>query len=104
MTSQLDFDTPPLYDGIINKENLYFSDIWLGYWSNFIQTLVSYLTQNGIMLPNLTIAERNLIKTPVEGQLIYVNNVTVGPPRDAEIQVWQVKAGVGAWRTITTTP
>ncbi len=104
MTSQLDFDSPPLYDGILNTHNLYFSDIWIGYWTNFIQTLISYLTQFGIFLPQLTTAERNSITTPVEGQLIYNIDATVGPPRTAEIQVWQVKAGVGAWRTFTTTP
>lgn len=105
MTSQLDFDTPPLYDGILNTQNLYFSDIWLGYWSSLIQTLISYLTSHGVLIPNLTVAERDKIQTPVEGQLIYVTDVVPDPLiRETEIQVWQVKAGVGAWRTFTTTP
>lgn len=96
MTTQLDFDTPPLYDGILNTHNLYFSDIWLGYWSNFIQTLVSYLTQNGIMIPNLTQAQINSlqISTLTNGQLLY--NLDVDAP-----QFWQSSSN--SWRTITFT-
>ena len=96
MTTQLDFDTPPLYDGILNTHNLYFSDIWLGYWSNFIQTLVSYLTQNGLMIPNLTQAQINSlqISTLTNGQLLY--NLDVDAP-----QFWQSSSN--SWRTITFT-
>lgn len=96
MTTQLDFDTPPLYDGIINTHNLYFSDIWIGYWSSFIQTLVSYLTQNGIMIPNLTQAEINLLQVSslTNGQLLY--NLDVDAP-----QFWQESSS--SWRTIQFT-
>lgn len=105
MPSQIDFDVPPLYDPILNpKAPMTMADVWIGYWSSFYQTLVSYLTQFGIFIPQLTTAERNSITTPVEGQLIYNTDATPGPPRSAEVQVWQVKAGVGAWRTFTTTP
>ena len=98
MTTQLDFDTPPLYDGILNVHNLYFSDIWIGYWSNFIQTLISYLTQNGLMLPNLTQAEINSLQiaTLVNGQLLY----NIDPLVDAP-QFWQTSTQ--SWRTITFT-
>ncbi len=96
MTTQLDFDTPPLYDGILNVNNLYFSDIWIGYWSAFIQTLVSYLTQNGIMLPNLSQAEINALQVNAltNGQLIY--NLDVDAP-----QFWQ--DSTASWRTILFT-
>ena len=96
MATQLDFDTPPLYDGIINIHNQYFSDIWIGYWSNFIQTLVSYLTQNGLMLPNLAQDEINELQvaTLTNGQLLY--NLTVDAP-----QFWQ--ASSNSWRTVTFT-
>lgn len=96
MPTQLDFDTPPLYDGILNTHNLYFSDIWIGYWSNFIQTLVSFLTQNGIMMPNLDQTEIDdlQVNALTNGQLLY--NLTVDAP-----QFWQ--ASSASWRTITFT-
>lgn len=93
MTTQVDFDVPPLYDPIMTQRSLNFSDIWVGYWSYFYQTLVSYITQNGFNLPNLTQSEINALQVQnlVNGQLLY--NLTVDAP-----QFWQTSTQ--SWRTI----
>lgn len=91
MPSQIDFDTPPLYDPLLNaKSPMVMADVWIGYWSSFYQTLVSYLTQNGIFLPQLTTIERNTLQNLVNGQMIY--NITVDAP-----QFWQESSST--WRT-----
>lgn len=98
-----DFDQFPFYDPLIKHNTDKMSDIWIGSLSTFFQSLIGYLSQNGIFLPILTTAQRNAIQNPQEGQIIYNKDASAGPPVSAELQVWQVKAGVGAWRIITTT-
>jgi len=101
----VDIDLPPVYDQltkIVNGKS-YWADAQRDWMAAFVQTLISYLTSHGIFLPQLTTAQRNAIQSPQEGQLIYNTDATPGPPRTAELQVWQVKADVGAWHTITTT-
>lgn len=96
-----DFDNFPLYDPITKSNSDYMSDIWVSFLATFIQTLTGYLSQNGIFIPLLTIAQKALIQTPVEGQMIYVSNANSPTlPRTAELQIWQVVAGVGQWTTI----
>ena len=97
-----DFDQFPLYDALTSGDHL--SNIWFNSISTFYQNLIGYLSSTGIFLPVLTTTQRNQIQSPQEGQMIYTSNTTVGPSRTASLQVWQVKAGAGAWRTITTTP
>lgn len=80
------------------------SDIWADFMSTFYMNLIGYLSQNGIFLPQLTTNQRDALKDPQEGQMIYTINTIESPTRSASIQVWQVKANVGAWRTITTVP
>ena len=99
-----DFDNFPTYDPLIIGQMFYMSSVWTDSMATFIQTLQEYLSQNGIFIPRLTTSQRDEIQEPVEGQLIYNTNATVGPPRSAALQVWQVKADVGAWRDITTVP
>lgn len=99
-----DLDGAPIYDPITKHDRDYISHEWLLWIESFVQTLSKYLTSRGIYIPQLTLAQRDAITSPQEGQMIYVTDIIVGPPRTAEIQVWQVKAGVGAWRTFTTTP
>ncbi len=95
MPSQLDFDQPPLYDAAINpSKRLIMSDVWIYYWSSFYQTLISYLSQNGIFLPQLTTDERDALQSLVNGQMIY--NITVDAP-----QFWQDSSS--SWRTFTFT-
>lgn len=99
----LDFDGPPVYDSL-TKGGDYISDIWVAWLSTFGQTLAEYLTQYGVFVPNVTTEQRNTIQSPQEGQMIYNTDMIAGPPRTGALQVWQVKADVGAWRTITTVP
>ncbi len=95
-----DFDNFPTYDPVIRNE-VYLSSIWADFMATFVETLQGYLTQYGNKIPNLTLEQRNSIKNPVEGQMIYVTNAnTPALPRTAELQIWQVVAGVGQWTTI----
>lgn len=99
-----DIDLPPINDPVTKRSKDFLSDTWHDYMGYLIDTLVSYLSQYGMFVPNITTAERDSIPEPQEGQMIYNTDATPGTPRTGELQVWQVKAGVGAWRTITTTP
>ena len=99
-----DVDQLNYYDPLIKDSSAKMSEDWITNFSAFIQTLQGYLSQFGIFIPIVTTAQRNTIQSPQEGQMIYNSDATVGPPRSAEIQVWQVKAGTGAWRAVTTVP
>ena len=94
MPSQIPFDQPRVYDQILNITSGTFSDVWINYWVDFYETLISYLTEFGIFLPQLTTDERNIITSPVNGQLIY--NITLDAP-----QFWQ--DSTQSWRTVTFT-
>jgi hypothetical protein len=67
----LDFDQFPLYDPLVKKNTDYLSEIWKDYLSTFYGTLTSYITQNGIIPPSLTTAQRDQIISPRNGQTIY---------------------------------
>ena len=97
------FDNFPTYDPVIKSGSLLLSSVWSDFMATFVETLQGYLTQNGVFVPVLTTVQRNAIQTPQEGQFIYLSDA-VASPRTGELQVWQVKAGTGAWRVITTTP
>jgi hypothetical protein len=95
-----DFDNFPTYDPII-KDDVYLSNIWSDFMATFVESLQGYLSSNGNFVPRLTLAERNLIQSPEEGQLIYLSNAnTPTLPRTAELQIWQVVSGVGQWTVI----
>ena len=89
-----DFDQFPVYDVLIKPENGKMSDEWIGSFSTLYQTLIGYLTQFGIFLPNLTSVQRNSIINPQNGQIIY--NTTIDAP-----QFYQVSSS--SWRTISFT-
>ncbi len=99
-----DIDLPPINDPVTRNSKDFLSDSWHDYIAYLIDTLNDYLSQYGIFNPNITTAERDSIQDPQEGQMIYNTDAIPGPPRTGELQVWQVKADIGAWRTITTTP
>lgn len=98
------FDNFPTYDPVIKAGSLLLSSVWSDFMATFVETLQGYLTQTGVFIPPVTIAQRDALQNPGEGQMIYLSDATAGPPRSAAVQVWQVKADVGAWRTFTTTP
>lgn len=87
-----DFDQFPTYDPLIKTGTNKMSDVWVDFMSTFYMNLIGYLTQNGILLPQLTTAQRNALQSPQNGQMIY--NTTVNAP-----QIFQA----GAWKTFTTT-
>lgn len=95
-----DFDDFPTYDPVI-RNDIYLSSMWADFLATFIESLQEYLSERGIFVPVLTVAERDDIKDPQEGQMIYVSNAnTPTLPRTAELQIWQVIAGVAGWTVI----
>lgn len=95
-----DFDNFPTYDPVI-KDSVYLSNVWSDFMATFIESLREYLSANGSFVPRLTLAQRNQILNPQEGQMIYVSDAnTPATPRTAELQIWQVVAGVGQWTVV----
>lgn len=95
-----DFDNFPTYDPLV-KDKIYLSNIWSDFMATFIESLREYLSARGAFIPNITLAQRNTIQNPQEGQMIYVTDAnTPALPRTAELQIWQVVAGVGTWTVI----
>ena len=87
-----DFDQFPLDDQLVKSGTTKMSDIWRDFISTFYMNLIGYLTQNGMLVPQLTTTQRNAIQSPQNGQMIY-NTATQAP------QIYQN----GAWKTFTTT-
>jgi hypothetical protein len=77
------------YDPLIKGKQDKMSEVWIANMSAFIQTLQGYLTQFGILVPQLTTSQRNSIQSPVNGQIIY--NTTLN-----KFQGWEN----GAWVNI----
>lgn len=71
-----DFDEFPLYDSLVKKDGIHMSDIWVSFIATFYQNLIGYLTQNGLLIPQVTTDQRKQIQTPQNGQMIY--NTTLG--------------------------
>ena len=95
-----DFDFFPTYD-ILVKDQVYLSNIWSDFMATFVESLREYLSEHGSFVPRLTLAERDAIQDPQEGQMIYVSDAnTPATPRTAELQIWQVVAGVAGWTVI----
>jgi hypothetical protein len=95
-----DFDNFPTYDPVI-KDRVYLSNVWSDFIATFVETLQGYLSSRGMFVPVLTLAQRNEIQTPQEGQMIYVSNSNSPVlPRTAQLQIWLVTAGTGAWTVI----
>lgn len=95
-----DFDNFPTYDPVV-KDGIYLSNVWSDFMATFVESLREYLSQRGIFIPRITLAQRDEILDPQEGQMIYVSDAnTPTVPRTAELQMWQVVAGVGGWTVI----
>lgn len=77
-------DNLPIYDPII-KDKMYLSNEWTSFLASFIETLQEYLSQNGMFVPVMTQAERDLIQEPVDGQMIFVSDLS-------QLQIWKSNA------------
>jgi hypothetical protein len=86
----LSFDTPPIYDPIVDEKGR-LKESWQGWFATFYNTMIGYLTQNGIQLPVLKEEdERDKILNPTNGLMIF-NKKTNEP---------QIYIN-GSWRNIT---
>ena len=95
-----DFDFFPTYDPVV-KDQVYLSNVWADFMATFVESLREYLGSNGMFVPRLTLAQRDEIQTPQEGQMIYVTDAnTPVMQRTAELQIWQVVLGDGQWTVI----
>lgn len=79
-------DLLPLYDAITQKSKDHLSYVWRDAMATYHQTLISYLTQFGIFLPQLTTAQRDSIQSPVNGQMIY--NTTLNTAQYFKAGIW----------------
>lgn len=81
-----DFDRLPLYDNLLKPGTLQMSPVWVDSFATFLQNLQAYLTSNGVLLPQITTAQRNAIQSPVPGQIIY--NTTLGTAQYFKVNAW----------------
>lgn len=65
-----DFDAFPVYDKIVNQGDK-LSPVWQDAMATFFQNLIGYLTQAGILLPQMTTTQRDSFLNPQFGQIIY---------------------------------
>ncbi len=94
------FDNFPVYDPII-RDKEYLSSVWSDFMATFVESLSEYLSENGMFVPRLTMQERDAIRDPQEGQLIYVADKPVpSVPQSSHLQIWQVVSGSGQWTQI----
>lgn len=81
-----DFDQFPLYDPLVDQDSNLMSNIWVGSISNFYMNLIGYLTQGGILLPQLTTEQRDELDSPQNGQVIY--NTDLGTAQYFKAGAW----------------
>lgn len=83
------FDLPPIYDPITRENSEHMSGVYMTWLATTIETLVGYLTLGGILLPQLTTAQRDALgatQPAQNGQIIY--NTTVGAAQYFKAGVW----------------
>ena len=81
-----DFDEFPVYDPLVKSGTQKMSDTWVSFMAAFYMNLIGYLTQYGILMPQLTTAQRDSIQDPVNGQMIY--NTTLGTAQYFQAGTW----------------
>lgn len=80
-----DFDAFPIYDVIVNDGDK-LSPVWQDSMATFFQNLIGYLTQAGILLPQVTTTQRDSFLNPQNGQMIY--NTTIDSAQYYKAGVW----------------
>ncbi len=65
-----DFDMFPVYDKVADKDGT-LSPLWQDFMATFFQNLIGYLTQAGMLLPQMTTVQRDSFLNPQFGQIIY---------------------------------
>jgi len=81
-----DLDQLNYYDPLVRGKTDKMSDFWIANISALIQNLQGYLTQFGILAPQVTTAQRDTIQSPVNGQIIY--NTTLNKFQGFENGAW----------------
>lgn len=84
-----DFDMFPVYDRVADKDGT-LSPMWQDFMATFFQNLIGYLTQAGMLLPQVTTTQRDSFLNPQLGQIIY--NTTIN-----SAQYYKLVVGVGTW-------
>jgi hypothetical protein len=84
------FDEFPLYDEltkkVMDKQNPIMSDVWRESMATLFNNLISYLTQGGILLPQLTTLQRDNLINIQNGQMIY--NTDLGSAQYFKAGTW----------------
>lgn len=81
-----EFDDFPIYDALIKANTPYLSNVWVDFLATFMQTLQGYLTQGGILAPQLTTVQRDALINVTNGQIIY--NTTLNKLQAYENGAW----------------
>lgn len=79
-------DQLPVYDPITKGQSGLLTEVWLESFSYMIQNLAGYLTQGGILLPQVTTAQRDALQNVQNGQMIY--NTTLGTAQYFKAGSW----------------
>lgn len=74
------------YDPLIAGKKDKMSEVWIANMAAFIQNLQGYLTQFGMLLPQITTEQRDSIQSPINGQSIY--NTTLDTAQYFKNGVW----------------
>lgn len=82
-----DIDTLNYYDPLLEGSEVKMSQEWINNISNLVQNLQDYLSSYGIFVPQITEDSRDLIQSPVNGQMIY--NTTANKVQVFENGSWQ---------------
>ncbi len=83
-----DFDQFPVYDPLIKTGTNKLSDVWISFMSTFYMNLIAYLTQGGIMLPQLTTSQRNALINLQNGQTIYNTTLDTAQYYQVSSKTW----------------
>lgn len=81
-----DLDQLNYYDPLVKGKEDKMSDVWIANFAALIQNLQGYLTQFGMLAPQVTTDQRNSIQSPINGQLIY--NTTLNKFQGFESGAW----------------